>query len=263
MVETKRIVIISDCQMPHTHMRAIHSLLQFIKKIKPDALACVGDEIDLPMVSRWTDGRRGEFSERIQTDLDSTHELLARFRSALGDGKPFHLVRSNHTDRLERYIERKAPAISSLRGLTYPELLGVKELGITWHERMFEIAPGVLLGHGDEGPLSRVSGMTALKLSESVGKSVCIGHSHRQGLIWVSRGYNSKIESRFAMECGHLMDIAQAHYLKPRQAANWQLGFALLEIHNKFTSPHLIPMRADGSFTWNGRVFPLVNERAQ
>jgi predicted phosphodiesterase len=256
MVKTKRIVIISDCQVPYTHMRAVHSLLQFIKKIKPDALACVGDEIDLPMVSRWTDGKRGEFVTTIQNDLDATHALLQQFRRALGDNKPFHLIRSNHTDRLERYIENKAPAITGLRGLTYPDLIGLKKLNIRWHEKMFEIAPNVLLAHGDEGNISKIAGMTALKLTEVTGKSIVCGHSHRQGLVWNSKGYAARIESRFALEVGHLMDIAQAAYLKPRGAANWQLGFGLLEITGRHVSPYAIPMREDGSFTWNGRAYP-------
>jgi predicted phosphodiesterase len=259
MSDTKLVVIISDLQMPYVLPKAIKGLLEFIKKIKPDALACVGDEIDLPMVSRWEDGKRGEFSERIQKDLDSLHELFAQFRKALGPNKPFYLVRSNHTDRLEKYIERKAPAISSLRGLTYPELAGLRELDVTWSRTMLPIAPGVLLGHGDEGPISRIAGMTGYNLSQITGQSVVIGHTHRQGLIWVSRGFNAKTESRFALECGHLMDMAQAHYLKPRGAANWQLGFGLIEIMGKHVSPYAIPMRADGSFTWNGKVYPQEN----
>lgn len=256
MTPTKRIVVISDLQVPYALPKAVASLLSFIRKIKPDALACVGDETDLPMVSRWTDGKRGEFATTIQNDLDATHALFAQFRAALGEGKPFHLVRSNHTDRLERYIENKAPAIANLRGLTYPELIGLKRLKITWHEQMYEIAPNVLLAHGDEGNISKVSGMTALKLSEMTGKSIVCGHTHRQGLVWASRGYSGRVESRFALEVGHLMDIAQAAYLKPRGAANWQLGFGLLEVAGRHVSPYAIPMRADGSFTWNGRAFP-------
>jgi len=262
MIETKRIVIISDIQIPYHHIPAMNALLGFIRKIKPDALACVGDEADLPMVSRWDDGTRGEYSNRIQKDLDMTRTVLGAFRSALGDDKPFHLVRSNHTDRLERYIERKAPAIASLRGLTYPELVGLKELGITWHPKMAEIAPGVLLAHGDEGNISKVAGMTALKLMEATGKSVVCGHSHRQGLVWASKGFNGRVESRFALEVGHLMDMSQASYLKPRGAANWQLGFGILEISGRHVTPYAIPMKSDGMFIWNGQIYPPIGKPA-
>ena len=252
---TKRIVVISDLQIPYHHKGAVDGLINFIKRTKPDALACVGDEADLPMVSRWENGYRGEYSPAIQSDLDTTRGLLAAFRKALGDNKPFTIVRSNHTDRLERYIERKAPAIASLRGLTYPELVGLKELKITWLDKMGEIAPNVLLAHGDEGSISQVSGMTGYKLMEATGKSVVCGHTHRQGLVWASKGFNGRLESRFAMEVGHLMDMSKAHYLRPRGAANWQMGFGILEVTGKHITPHLIPMRADGSFTWAGKIY--------
>jgi len=251
----KRIVVISDLQVPYNHEGATNALIRFIKRIKPDALACVGDEADLPMVSRWEDGYRGEYSPAIQSDLDTTRGLLGAFRKALGSDKPFTIVRSNHTDRLERYIERKAPAIASLRGLTYPELVGLKELDITWLNQMGEIAPGVLLAHGDEGSISQVSGMTGYKLMDATGKSVVCGHTHRQGLVWASKGFNGRLESRFALEVGHLMDMNKAHYLRPRGAANWQLGFGMLEVTGKHVTPYAIPMRPDGSFTWAGKTF--------
>ena len=255
MTQTKRIVVISDLQVPYNHEGATNALIRFIKRINPDALACVGDEADLPMVSRWEDGYRGEYSPAIQSDLDTTRGLLGAFRKALGDNKPFTIVRSNHTDRLERYIERKAPAIASLRGLTYPELVGLKELKITWLDKMGEIAPGVLLAHGDEGSISQVSGMTGYKLMDATGKSVVCGHTHRQGLVWASKGFNGRLESRFALEVGHLMDMNKAHYLRPRGAANWQLGFGMLEVTGKHVTPYAVPMRPDGSFTWAGKIF--------
>lgn len=253
---TKRIVIISDWQIPFHHVAATQSLLNFVRRIKPDALACVGDEADLPSVSRWTEGSRGEYSAAIQSDLDTTRGILAAFRNALGYDKPFFLVRSNHTDRLERYIEKKAPAIAGLRGLTYPELVGLKDLKITWCPKMTEIAPNVLLAHGDEGNLSKVSGMTGLKLMEMTGKSIVCGHTHRQGLVWQSQGFNGRIETRFAMEVGHLMEMSQASYLNPRGSANWQLGFGILEVTGKHVTPYLVPMKPDGSFTWAGKVYP-------
>jgi UDP-2,3-diacylglucosamine pyrophosphatase LpxH len=252
---TKRIVVISDLQIPYHHPAAVGALIGFVKRIKPDALACVGDEADLPMVSRWEDGYRGEYSPHIQSDLDSTRSVLAAFRSALGPDKPFHLVRSNHTDRLERYIERKAPAVAALRGFKYQDLVGLKELKITWHEKMAEIVPGVLLAHGDEGSISQVAGMTGAKLMEATGKSIVCGHTHRQGLVWASKGFNGRLESRFALEVGHLMDMSQAAYLRPRGAANWQLGFGILEVTGKHVTPYAVPMRPDGSFTWAGKIF--------
>ena len=120
---------------------------------------------------------------------------------------------------------------------------------------MAEIVPGVLLAHGDEGSISQVAGMTGAKLMEATGKSIVCGHTHRQGLVWASKGFNGRLESRFALEVGHLMDMGQAAYLRPRGAANWQLGFGILEVTGKHVTPYAVPMRPDGSFTWAGKIF--------
>jgi predicted phosphodiesterase len=44
---TKTIVVISDLQIPYHHKKAVQALIEFVRKTKPDAIACVGDEADL------------------------------------------------------------------------------------------------------------------------------------------------------------------------------------------------------------------------
>jgi hypothetical protein len=196
--------------------------LDYVKKTKPDGLLCVGDEMDQPMVGRWVMGGRGEYSPNLKRDLDKTRELLTAFRNALGKDKPFIVARSNHTDRLEKYIELKAPALSSL-GLEYEKLVGMPELGITFNKKITKVAPNTLMAHGDEYKMSQVAGQTALKLMEMTGHNVIIGHTHRQGIVYRSEGFAGHSKPLFGMEVGHLMDMNQARYLRPLGAANWQL----------------------------------------
>ena len=250
----KRYVVISDLQLPYEHKRAVAALLDYVKKTKPDGLVCVGDEADLPMVSRWESGGRGEYSLQLQKQLDYTKDLLTKFRVALGDNKPFWVARSNHTDRLEKYIELKAPALKSLN-LSYDKLVGMPELGITYNKTLTKIAPNTIMGHGDEYKISQVAGMTALKLMEQTGQNVVIGHTHRQGIVYRSEGHSGHVSARWGMEAGHLMDIRQAGYLRPLGAANWQLGFAELLIEGNLVVPQLIPMANDGSFVALGKVW--------
>jgi hypothetical protein len=70
---TKTIVVISDLQIPYHHKKAVAALIDFVRRTKPDALACVGDEADLPMVSRWEDSSRGEYSTALQRHRVRTH----------------------------------------------------------------------------------------------------------------------------------------------------------------------------------------------
>ena len=187
-------------------------------------------------------------------DIRIMRELLSEFRKAAPKAD-FIVQRSNHTDRLEKYIAKRAPALTSLPGLKYEALIGFETLGITYAKKLSEIAPSVLMGHGDEGNLSGVSGMTGLKLAQVTQKSVVIGHTHRLGLVYESVGHSGQVSSKFAMEVGNLMDLSQAHYLRPRGAANWQQGFGVLWVSGKRVQPQVVKMTRDGSFIFDGKEF--------
>lgn len=250
-----RLVIVPDLQIPYNHPKATENVIKFIKTIKPDAVAICGDEADLPMLSKWEANSRGEYSIKLQSDIDATYRVLADIRKALGDDKKIHLVRSNHTDRFDRYIERNAPALASLKGLKYTELIRVKELGITWHDQPGLIAPNTILAHGDEGSLAQYAGGTALKLVERMNRNVICGHTHRQGLIWRSTGLRGRLEPLFGFEAGHLMAVKKAGYTKPLNAPNWQMGFGLLEVYGNLVNPISIRMAENGSFIWDKKLW--------
>ena len=119
----KRIVVLSDTQIPLHNKPAIEATIKFVKDYQPDELFCVGDEADCLAPARWSKGYVAEHSN-LQRDLDETTKIMGKFRKAIGH-KPFHLMRSNHGDRIQRYIERDAPALATLRDLKYEKLLAI------------------------------------------------------------------------------------------------------------------------------------------
>lgn len=172
----KRYVVISDLQAPYHCRPATKAVTAFLKEYQPDSLLCVGDEADSPEVSRWKKGLAGEYSGTLQRGLDETREILRGFREAIGDGVPFTIHRSNHTDRIKTYVERYAPGLTGLRALDYATLVGYDELDIDFNPRPKEIAPGWVMVHGDESGSSRTAGGTALGIARKIGKSVVAGH---------------------------------------------------------------------------------------
>lgn len=243
----KRIVVIPDLQIPYHDSRAVNGLTEFVKDYQPDELFCVGDEADSPEPSRWTKGTAGEYAGTLQKGLDATASIMKRFKEASGD-KPFHVMRSNHGDRIQHYVNRYAPALASLRELEYTKLLGYDENEITYHNSIWSFSPGWVLAHGDEGNLIKSPGGTALSLARKVGSSVVCGHTHKLGIQHEHSGFNGKIQNRlYGIEVGHLMDLGKAGYLKSG-GANWQQGFAILYIDsNKKVTFNTIPI--------NGRSF--------
>lgn len=237
----RRVVVLSDLQIPYHDPQAVKAVKAFIKWYKPHQLWCVGDEIDAPEPSRWNKGMAGEFEETLQDSIDETYDIMADFRDALGKNRPFIIQRSNHTDRMETYIRKYAPAFAPLRSLKVEELLGYSSLGITYLHKMKELLPGWVMAHGDESNLSRVPGTTALGLAKKINKSIVCGHTHRLGLQHETTGLNGKTKTIFGLEVGHLMDMKQASYLTSG-IANWQQGIGILVENNRKVTPYAVPI---------------------
>lgn len=247
-------LLLSDCQYPYHDKRAVDAVIRFVKDFRPDEINCVGDELDSPQPSRWTKGMAGEYAGTFHRDRLGCHQMMKRFREALGPNKPFRVSRSNHGDRVELYVQRYAPALGDLPELKIDKLLGYDQLDIEYMRQPFTIAPGWVMAHGDESGLSQIAGTTGLRLARKMGHSVAIGHTHRMCVMPESFGVNGKVSTLTGFEVGHLMDVRQAGYLG-FGAANWQKGFGLLYVDGKNVTPVAVPIHNDGSFTVEGKVY--------
>lgn len=237
----QRVVILSDLQVPYQHAASVAAVIDFIRWYKPDQLWCVGDELDAPEPSRWNKGMAGEYSGTLQKSIDETTDLMAEFRSALGKNKPFIIQRSNHTDRIQTYISKYGPALTSLRSLEIEELLGYNKLDIEYLHGFRELLPGWIMAHGDEGRAVQVPGSTALALAKRLGKSVVCGHTHKLGLQHDTTGFGGKMKTRWGLEVGNLMDIRKAHYLTAN-TANWHHGIGILVQEGSAVVPYAVPI---------------------
>lgn len=239
-------VVIPDIQAPFHEPKAVKAVLDFIRRIRPDGLLCVGDEIDLPSVSRWHKSGALEYTTSLVNDVKVTHEIVAAFREALGHGRPFHMSRSNHGDRLSKYVTKYAPALAEYAApgglLDIPTLVGYTELGIEYHRSPYEFTPGWVLCHGDEGSVSPLAGRTATNLAvNKFGKSVVCGHTHRAGSSAQTTSVNGRVtQTLHGIEVGHVMDLKKAGYM--RGSANWQQACGLVEANGKQTAAIVVPI---------------------
>lgn len=242
----KTIVTVSDLQVPYHHKRAVSALTKFIREWEPDEVVCVGDEIDMPQISRWNKGTAGEYAGKLHKDRDDTVRILEALHVS-------HVMRSNHGDRLRTYLNTYSPGLADEPELQYERYMRFADIGVTYHRKMYEFAPNWLLAHGDEGGLSQEPGKTALRLAQRAGKSVMCGHTHRAGIQPYTEAHSGKhVRTIYGMEVGCLMELAQANYLKSG-GANWQLAFGIHFVDGRKVSPHLVYMHTDGSFVWEGR----------
>jgi predicted phosphodiesterase len=243
----KKIVIVSDMQIPYHDPVAIRNVVAFIKRFKPDQVITIGDEIDLPQVSRWTEGTPGWYEQTLASDRDATVEIL-------WDLQVTDMIRSNHTDRLYNVIMKKIPAFLALPELKFEKFMKLDELGIKFHRKPLEFAPDWIVIHGDEGSVKPTPGLTALDAARKHGKSVVCGHTHRAGqsaFTEASGGVLGRVLR--GVEVGNLMDFKKAGYTKG--VANWQQAFAVFYVDKKTVTNTIVHIEKDGSFVFEGKRY--------
>jgi hypothetical protein len=243
-------------QYPYIKKSYVESLLDYINYVKPDKLLCVGDELDCQTISTYARGTALEFEGSLQKNINGLKSLLKEFRSAVGRNKPFIMQRSNHTARIERYVQKFSPAMAVLDCIKIENLLGYndKELNITYNRSLKEFTKGWLLAHGDESRLFSMAGATALNLAVKTNKSVIASHTHRQGIMRQSYGFGGNQTTLTGVEVGHLCDVKKMSYLK-ENIANWSAGFAVVYEQDGVVKPELVSFNKDGSFIAEGEIW--------
>lgn len=220
----RSIVIVPDIQVPMEDPVIVTKFIKFLSDYRPDKLASVGDFTDCTALGRWVSGALGEYSGGLQAEFDRSSMWLSKMRAAIGDAE-FIMQRSNHADRLQKWLQTKGAAVHDLRDLTIERQLNLKDYAVSYHHGDTVVAPGWLIKHGDEGSQSNIGGQTAALLAQRHGMSVVCGHTHRGGIVPVRQGW---IATNYGMEVGCFMDTKKADYLKA--PCGWTNGFGILHV---------------------------------
>jgi len=247
----KRTVVVPDLQVPYHDPIAVKNVAAYIKAVRPDSVVTLGDEIDLPQISRWTESTPGWYEQTLAADRDEAVEVLW---SLVEHTKDAHMIRSNHTDRLYNVIMKKIPAFFALPELRFEKFMKLDELGITYHKKPYAIARGIIALHGDEQSVKPTPGLTALEAARRHGISVICGHTHRAGQSAFTEASGGKIGRILrGWEGGHLMDVRQAHYTKGTM--NWQQAFIVIEEIGTNVQVSIINLEKDGTFVVSGKRY--------
>jgi hypothetical protein len=149
---------------------------------------------------------------------------------------------------------RKIPSFLSLPELRFEKFMQLDQLGITFHRKPYNIAPGWIAVHGDHTPIKSQGGLSALEAARRHGKSVISGHTHRAGRSSFSEASGGRIgRVLHGVEVGNLMDFSKASYTKG--SANWQQAFAIMYVEGKNVQVDLIYLEKDGTFVVSGKRY--------
>lgn len=227
-------------------------VIKVIKDIQPDTVLQIGDGIDFPQVSRWTKGTAGEYAPTLQKHIDGFKGLLGEIREAAPEARLIWLE-GNHDLRLQEFIRSYAAPLTTLRALEIEHLFGLEELRCEYLKGPLHIGTNTYAVHGHEsGGYSATASAWELKFIKRYGsdKSIIFGHTHQPFLLTRGFGMNGKINPRFTMNVGSVMDPTHAHYVKDG-AVPWTMSFGVIRDDGKRIYPELVTA-TDRGFYFNG-----------
>jgi len=252
-----RTLVAGDAQIPFQDPEAFDRFQHAVVETQPDNIVFVGDMVDLPSMSRWS--QRSEWVGGTQDAINQYHNFLAQTRSNAPNAN-ISVVHGNHEQRMDDYVRKNAAealglkranaekelAVLSLQYLVRYDDLEINSIdgypnGTLWLEDDLKATHGTNVAKG---------GSNAAKYLRQERETTMYGHTHRQELAYrtfAQRAGGITIAAAspgcLAMVDGtvpgfhHTVD-AQGQLVK--KAEDWQQGLLVLDHTNN--SHHITPV---------------------
>jgi UDP-2,3-diacylglucosamine pyrophosphatase LpxH len=185
----------ADGNLEPTHDEAAMSVaLSMISDVNPDEIVLVGDNLDLPEMSKYL--TYPTFQQTTQASIDRASLFCAQLRKAAPSAEITWLA-GNHEERMPKYIATNAMAAYGLKRANAPEswpvlsvpfLVRMEEYGITYKPGYpaadYWLNEKLRVIHGDR---VRSNGSTAHVYLNQEKTSVIYGHIHRIEMAYKTR----------------------------------------------------------------------------
>jgi hypothetical protein len=221
------IISLTDWHIPYHDQEAISAALDFCKKIQPQILI-IHELHDFYSLSRFD--KDPERLDGLQTELNWVGDYLRILRDTCPDSRII-LLKSNHLDRLRRYLWSHAQALASLDALAIPQLLNLERYNIEYKD--YFVYNNFIFKHGNL--VSKEAGMTARRELAAEGMSGVSGHTHRLAQIYARErgGKYTWIEN------GCLCDLSPDWI---DGVANWQHGISIVSFEQNSDAYFAMPL---------------------
>jgi len=255
------------------HDKKLHELVcRWLSQNQPDGKIYSGDLVDLTSLSKfgWNPHVVRDPYRDTQYSLDVSHGLLREYKQASGWKRKQNdwFIPGNHEERLQKFIITKAPELYGLKragegedvpsALSLEHLLRLKELGVQWAGGSDGDWPHAKVGlskflevrHG--WLVRKNSGATAHATLEHLGRSVVVGHTHRQSLVYKTRHDTDGTQRvHVGAEAGTLARFDLGYAVAP----DWQQGFLVIRLHADGTFHLSLATYVNGVLWWEGQRY--------
>jgi hypothetical protein len=205
-----KVLALPDRHAPFHHPAALAWTVEVARRERPDAIAGLGDEMDLYALSRYP--RTPNLLTPAQ-EWKRGRKAIADHWAALRKAAPratFYELSSNHGDRLAKRVLEKLPEVEHLLGDAL-EVPGVQRV----EGRL--VLDGVVYEHGHR---SRAVDHARYNLAPTVH-----GHTHRASLTYLQPTARGPV---WNLECGWLGNAAGPAFKYRDATAPWTLAAGLV-----------------------------------
>lgn len=233
------VLIIPDLQAPYHLPDALQFLKMVADKYNPDAVLCIGDEVDFNFLSTY---EKEPLIDEPNRELEQAQEFMGKLFKQFPKA---HALTSNHVHGRLHGARKQARLLPQM--LTkWEDLVGAPRTW-AWYE---EVRMGdVLFRHGDKWPTLTMSHLSRA-IPDKYGCQMSVMHGHVHSKIGVQAVMPYGDDEYWAAYTGCLMSPRSraADYCK---AMNLKLGTVVI----KHGVVHKIPYRRDlVTMAWTGRL---------
>lgn len=216
---TKREFFISDIHRPYHNQAAWNVVLKAIRKRKPDTVHIGGDGVDFHSISRHP--KKMVERTTLKYEIDGSKNGWSQLRRAAPNAQ-INYQEGNHDARMQVYLRDRAPELSELPELTFPNLMDFGSFGFRWIPETEKFHIGDLWHH--HGHLLPGGGKNPAKTKFSnVCQSIIFGHHHKFDYYSVRQyGTNRKLQS-IANAMLYTLEPEYAHH------THWDMGFTEIQ----------------------------------
>lgn len=214
-------LILSDVHLPYHDRPTLELAVREARRRGVAGVLLNGDVLDSHEIS---DHDKDPGAPRYAREIEKGRQFLGWLRGQCPRARVIYRE-GNHEDRLPRYIERNAPALSGIDGVSLPAFLRLADYGVEWVADKRVVWLGklpTLHGHEYRGGGGGVNPARWLYLRARY-VAMC-GHFHRTGFHHEGRNIRGKAEAAWSLGC--------TCQLSPRYMPlnGWNHGFALVEV---------------------------------
>jgi len=213
----KKYILIPDQHIPYNDKKYWKLLKKVIGRTRPNGLVILGDFADFYSVSSHSKdpNRVSDLAEEVDSINQHLDEL-----DVFSFIKEKIFIAGNHCNRLERYLQDKAPEL--FNSVKISKLFALKERGWKYVPYKESIQIGKLWLTHDAGVAGRYA---HYKTGDAYQDNVAIGHSHRLG--WAVEGTAKGVPHVYA-HLGWGGDINAVDYMhKVKAKRDWAQGFGI------------------------------------